>query len=42
MQRCNTPFARIAGGLRISCCIIEQSQRLSAAAARAAGKAAPA
>jgi hypothetical protein len=34
MQRCNAQFDRIAGGLRISCCIIEQS-RFSAAAAPA-------
>jgi hypothetical protein len=41
MQRCNAQFDRIAGGLRISCCIIEQS-RFPAAAARTAGAAAPA
>jgi hypothetical protein len=41
MQRCNAPFDGIAGGLRISCGIIEQP-RFSAAAARAAGAAAPA
>jgi hypothetical protein len=41
MQRCNAQFDRIAGGLRISCRIIEQS-RFPAAAGRDAGAAAPA
>ena len=28
MQRCDAQFGRIAGGLRVSCCIIEQSRSL--------------
>jgi hypothetical protein len=42
MQRCDAQFDRIAGGLRISCCIIEQSRFPAAVAARTAGAAAPA
>jgi hypothetical protein len=40
MQRCNAPFARVAGGLRMSCCIIEQSRFLPLLPRR--GAAAPA